>query len=336
MSAPLGHDLSRLIQWCARDEWRTRVDDVMAEHFTPSMKAFGLEFEEIGDALGGTWAQALWACAFEDFLTRRFGLDVENPAEAYLRHRGWKERSLTRSYIAALQTSVMSLYEVSDIAPGTSFRARDLIRGGEPVLVNEHSATQTLKPWDRIAGRIVQQGSKMILSGGLLAFTLEGSQSLFAQLGERYAHVIKRGRRSGPSLAALEGWVGTDEELQRAAPLFTTTWLFDVLPPALGITRPTLLNSDGDEVVFHTVTFPLMPGVAPGEIARRLSTVPSLREETPTFWNWIGSASPQPAKSDDTRAIIWNITLEDGAVVLGAIELKEQTISLVVTSAARA
>ena len=35
----------------------------------------------------------------------------------------------------ALRNSVMSLYEVSDIITGQSFRARDLLRGGDPVLV---------------------------------------------------------------------------------------------------------------------------------------------------------------------------------------------------------
>lgn len=59
---------------------------------------------------------------------------------------------------------------------------RDLIRGGDPVLLSEHTATRTLKPWDRIAARIVRQGPKMILAGGLLAFTFEASLSLFVQL----------------------------------------------------------------------------------------------------------------------------------------------------------
>lgn len=146
----------------------------------------------------------------------------------------------------------MGLYDLSDIVPSASFpsasfRARDLIRGGEPVLINEHSATQTL----------------------------------FAQSEERYAHVIERGRKTGPPLAVVDWWAGTDEELQRAVPWFTTTRVFDVLTRAPGITRPRLLNSDGDEAVFHTVTFPLTPGAAREELTRRLSTLPSLREETP-------------------------------------------------------
>ena len=47
---------------------------------------------------------------------------------------------------------------MSDIVPGTSFRARDLIRAGEPLLISERSATRSLKPWDRIAARVVQVG----------------------------------------------------------------------------------------------------------------------------------------------------------------------------------
>jgi hypothetical protein len=39
MSARPGHDLSALIKWTARDEWRGRVDSVMAEHFEPAMAA---------------------------------------------------------------------------------------------------------------------------------------------------------------------------------------------------------------------------------------------------------------------------------------------------------
>jgi hypothetical protein len=155
-------------------------------------------------------------------LPRPFGLDDENPVEAYLRRRGWKGRVATRAYMTALQGSVMSLYEVSDIVPGQSFRARDFIRGGEPVLISERSATRTLKTWDRIAPRIVLQGDKAILAGGLLAFTLDGSQALFSRLRDHTPQAAS-GRRGGKRPAgALDGWRGSEEDLRRAAPLFTT------------------------------------------------------------------------------------------------------------------
>jgi hypothetical protein len=41
MSAPFTHDLSGLIKWVAQNEWRHRLDEVMAEHFEPPMQAFG-------------------------------------------------------------------------------------------------------------------------------------------------------------------------------------------------------------------------------------------------------------------------------------------------------
>ena len=335
MSARPGHDLSELIKWLARDDWRPHVDAVMAEHFTPAMDAFGLTFEAIAEALGGTWDRVLWGCAFEDALTRRFGTDNTNPVEANLKRRGWKESVATRAYMAALQSSVMSLYEVSDIVPGQSLRARDLIRGGEPVLVAERSATQTLKLWDRVAARTVPQRDAWILAGGLLAFTLEGSQQLLAQLREQGSQGgNRRGgeRRDG----TLEGWHGSDDDLQRAAPLFTTAWLSDVLPRALRTEPPALFNSDGDEVVFHTITFPLTPDAAPNEIERRLTAVQQFRQENPTFWNWIGKAPPRRARPKGERALVWDVSMDDGAVVLGNVELKGRVVALSVSSAARA
>lgn len=78
----------------------------------------------------------VWGCAFEDFLTRESD-DGRNIVDDYLKRRGRKEGASARAYIIALRTSVMSLYEVSDIVRDTSFRARDLVRGGEPVLVSD-------------------------------------------------------------------------------------------------------------------------------------------------------------------------------------------------------
>ena len=335
MSARPGHDLSELIKWLARDDWRPHVDAVMAEHFTPAMDAFGLTFEAIGEALGGTWDRVLWGCAFEDALTRRFGPDNANPLEAYLKRRGWKESVATRAYMGALQSSVMSLYEVSDIVPGQSLRARDLVRGGEPALVTERSATQTLKLWDRVAARIVPQRDASILAGGLLAFTLEGSQQLLAQLREQGSQ--GGNRRGGETRdGALEGWGGSDDDLRRGAPLFTTAWLSDVLPRALRTEPPTLFNSDGDEVVFHTVNFPLAPDAVPGEIERRLTAVQQFRQENPTFWNWIGKAPPRRARPKGERALVWDVSMDDGAVVLGNVEIKGRIVALSVSSAARA
>ena len=333
------HDLSNLIKWLSREDWRPLLEEVMAEHFGPAMEAFDVEFEDIDEALGGNWGTTLWGCAFEDFLTRRFEPDGRNPVETYLKRRGWKESAAARRYMTALQTSAMSLYEVSDLIPGQSLRARDLIRGGEPVLVSERSATQSLKPWDRIGARIVPQGDQLVLAGGLLAFTQEGSDLLITALQDglpRAGGRQQRAKVSKRAVATPSGWVGTDDDLRRAAPLFTTAWLFDVLPDALGLDQPTLHNSQGDEVVFHEVTFPLTPTASPEEVALRMDELQELRRESPTFWNWLGEAAPVRPAAESEKALLWNVTMEDGLVVLGNIELKERTLVLSVNSAARA
>jgi hypothetical protein len=336
MSAPVGQDLSGIIKWCAREEWRPHVDAVMAEHFEPAIEAFRMTFEAIGDALGGSWDMTLWGCAFEDFLTRRFGPNDENPVEAYLRRRGWKERVTTRAYMTALQTSVMSLYEVSDIVLGQSLRARDLVRGGEPVLVNERTATRTLKTWDRIAARIVEQNGKSVLAGGVLAFTVEASEGLFSRLRDHVADTGTKRRGGTGKARALKGWRGSEVDLRRAAPLFTAAWLFDVLPRALRTDSPKLFNSDGDEIVFHTVTFPLVASASANAIEARLNQLIDLHQASPTFWNWLGGRRGNGMMAKTPKGVTFNSTMDDGSPVLGTVELNERFVLLEASSRARA
>ena len=338
MSARSGHDLAGLIKWARREEWRPRLEAVVAEHFAPAAETFRLSMEEIDAALGGNWVNTIWGCGFEDFLTRRFSPDQQNAVEAYLRSRGWKERVATRAYMTALQSSVMSLHEVSDVVPGQSLRARDLIRGGEPVLVSERSATQTLKEWDRIAARVVPRAGGMVLGGGVLVFPLEASQQLLAQLAEQVRPPPGRQAAGNRLEGALEGWHGSDSDLRRAAPLFSNAWLTDALPRALGTGTPVLLNSDGDEVLFHTVNFPLAPGAPPDEVERRLNALDQLQQESPVFWNWLGDIAPRfrHPKNQDRKALVWNTTMEDGTAVLGNVEVKDGVVALSVSSAARA
>ena len=200
------------------------------------MQAFDLEYEAIGAALGGSWDMTLWGVVFEDFLGRQLEPDGRNFVEEYLRRRGWNESAPTKAYMRGLRNSIMSLYEASAIVPGQSFLARDLLRGGEPALISERTATRTLKEWDRIAARIVVQGQKRILAGGVLAFTFEASERLIAELQEAPVESA----RSGQSARAVKKPPIADDTLREMAPLFTSTLLSDVLPKALGLSRPTL------------------------------------------------------------------------------------------------
>lgn len=300
----------------------------MGDHFWAAMDEFDLEHEEIGEALGDHWTRILWGCAFEDFLTQIYEPDGRTFVDAYLKRRGWKESVQAKAYMKALSVSVMSLYEASEIVPGKSFLARDLIRDGESIRVSEGTATQTLKQWERIAARIVPIGGKHIIAGGLLPFSLGASDALLE--GLKALPGRRRRSKAKPSL--------DDEMLRAAAPLFTHAWLFDVLPKALGETQPFVHNSDGEEIVFHEARFPLEAGITQKDIAARLEGVPDLRQETAQFWNWLGQRLPKRSSriARAPNAIAAGVTMEDGTPVLGNLELKGRFLVLSVNSASRA
>jgi hypothetical protein len=147
------HGVEGLIKWIKGDEWRNDFEAVFDRHVGPACRGASVEPEELADIIGDHGMAVLWGCAFEDFVSS--GSGERNVADEYLKRRGWKESAGARAYIGALRTSVMSLYEVSDVVVGESFLARDLVRGGEPVRVFERSATRSLSQWDRIAARVV-------------------------------------------------------------------------------------------------------------------------------------------------------------------------------------
>ena len=324
-------DLTGLIKFLTRDDWKSSFEAVMGEHFGPARQAFDIEYEAIGAALGGGGDTTLWGVAFEDFLGRQFEPNGRNFVDEYLRRRGWNESAPTKTYMRGLRDSIMSLYEASAIVPEQSFLARDLVRGGEPVLISERTATRTLKEWDRIAARIVVEGQKRVLAGGVLAFTFEGAERLMANLREAAVQLP----RSDRSVRATSKPPIADDTLREMAPLFTATWLSDVLPKALGLSRPTLHNSDGDELVFHEVRFPLTSKTIPEEIGERLTAISGLHRENESFWNWLDEpASTQPLKrrGDAENVLSWNVTMENGRTVLGTIEVKERLLIVSVNS----
>src|SRR6266404_6525963 len=260
------HTLEGLIKWSMRDRWADRFEQILEDHLMPTCDETGLEIDDIVATLGeDLYMSTVWACAFEDFLTREFD-DGGNAIDDYLKRRGWKETASVRTYMAALRNSTMSLYEVSDIVRDTSFRARDLVRGGEPVLISERSATRSLKQWDRIATRVVQIGSQTQISGAVLLFDRDTSEELLkllrkiAKLAEKekqtFADLVGRGV-DNPAIA--NGFSET-AILHAVTPTITTDWLIDTIDHALGPQILEVCNAEGDELLFCTAYYPFVAG----------------------------------------------------------------------------
>lgn len=314
------NDISGLLAFIGREgDWRERLQDIVAEHLMPALEEFEIDQDGLADLLGEQWSGVLWGCAFEDFLGQHY--EDGNIVDLYLKRRGWKETALNRAYFTALRDAPVSLYEVGDVQPGTSMVLRDLLSDAAPVTVREKSATRTLKQWDRIAVRVVPERDHHVISGALLPFRSEAVDFLFAGLRD----ALKLKKRDALRL--------TRDQLLGCAPTFTSAWLFIEIDRALTPAQPQFTNSDGDDVLFHELCYPLASGVTQKAVAERLDRVKGFLPEGPKFWNWLAVRKGRGGKAGG--GIMLDTQME-GATVLGSLELTGKTLLVTVNSAERA
>jgi hypothetical protein len=314
------NDISGLLAFIGREAiWRERLQDVWAEHLLPALEEFEVDHDELADLLGEPWSGVLWGCGFEDFLGQQY--EDGNIVDLYLKRRGWKETALNRAYFAALRDTPVSIYEVSDVQPGTSMVLRDLLRDAEPVTVREKTATRSLKQWDRIAVRVVAEGDHHVISGALLPFSANAAELLFAGLRD----ALRLKKRDDLRL--------TRDQLLGCAPVFTSAWLFTELSRVLTPMQTQFSNSDGDEMIFHDLRFPLAAGVTQKDVAARLDRVREFFSEGLRFWNWL---APRKGRGGKLSGGLMLETQVDGGTVLGTLELKGKALLVAVNSAERA
>ncbi len=333
--------LSGLMKWLARDHWRAAFQEVLDEHFGEACEEAGIEsFDEIGDLIGDHWIGTLWGCAFEDFLTRE--TELGNIVDDYLKRRGWSEKAINKTYMTALRDSFMSLYEVSDVRPGESFKAFDLIRGGDPVRVYEHSASKTLKQWDRVAVRIVEIRGRSMISGGILPFETALSEEVmagFRDLAESAPMAVEEmfeDLGEMPPAEEIEE-LAFEVAMRTATPIFTGTWLDYHLARVQAPELPTLLNADGEEIEFIQLHYRLKKGITQRQVRAALDGSPELEPASAKFWNWLSPAEVTvPVRSQKSGARVMISTMEDGSTVLGTLELKGRGLEVQVNSKGRA
>ncbi|MDH3582434.1 MAG: hypothetical protein OEM91_17645, partial [Hyphomicrobiales bacterium] len=274
---PSAHSLNGLMKWLAKEPWRAAFEELLDDHVRSVLDEHDLQsFDELGGLIDAHWAMILWGCAFEDFLTKEVE-DAGNIVDDYLKRRGWKESAGNKAYMSGLKASVMSLYEISDIEAGRSFLARDLIRGGEPVRVSERTATKTLKPWDRVALRIVDVRGTIVIGGGLLPFEHEASDILVAMFGgdadEKPTDMPTLFDRVAADQNDLEfahllnDPSNRTELLRNLAPVFSLFFLEDLIERMVNPAVPEMRNSDGEELEFMRLVYPLETGVTEAQVS---------------------------------------------------------------------
>lgn len=335
-------DMSGIIAWARREEWRAALAERIELHAAPACAAAGIPVAEIETILGEYGGSTVWGAAFEDLLATELP-DGRNLADDYLRRRGWKESAITRDYITGLRRSVISLYEVSGLVPGESLLLRDLVRGGEPVRVMEKSGSRGLRQWDHVATRVVPLRQHHVASGVLMVFDRKGSDALLAALGrirERAPQEVAAvARELGVAAdgATLAAEFTPEQMLAQAAFMLTSCWLDAALTAARGGDRPEVVNAEGDPIEFTQVHFPLRSGVTAERVRRALSGVTALRQENADFWNWLAEPRTKPTsvpRKADAQTFV--STMDDGALVLGTVSLKGRRLTLEANSPARA
>jgi hypothetical protein len=331
------------MKWLHRDPWRQAFQDLLDRHLGLACDQAEIDIEDLADLIGDDMVSVLWGCAFEDFLTQEVG-EFGNVVDDYLKRRGWNEKALVKAYMAGLRSSVISVYEVSDVKAGKSLLARDLFRGGEPVKVSEGTATRSLKQWDRIAARLVDERGKVVFGGGLLPLERHLSETLLAALHRAGRRAAKEGAETLPDLGSGIGQTDLDEAfsdtevLRQAASLISTIWLVDVLEKYLNPQSPEISNSDGEEIVILSLHYPFRPGVTAARVRKALDRLPELRAESPNYWNWLAPKDPSSkhlqTKGQSGLALI--SAFDDGSLALGALELKRKKLQISVNSENRA
>ena len=338
---PSAESLQGLIKFIGRAEWKADFHEVMKEHVGPACSKLDIEERDINDIFGEVQGMTVWGCALEDFMARDLG-SGRNVVDAYLKRRGYAESALNKRYMQALRHAVISLYEVSDIVPGSSFLARDLIRGGEPLRVTERTATQIMKPWDRISARVVRLGEQWHMSGGVLLFERKEADFMIETLRPAYAAAGDRPSRTtivlGTAGATMHEPRLTAPPLELAGPLFTSIWLMANLDRVLNPRLPEMHNTDGDPIVMCTVTFPIQPGVEPARLCQALAKVDDLHQENATFFNWLSEAEPNPKReaTKPTSGLVIASSHSNGAALLGSIEVDEDEVVFTCNSRERA
>jgi hypothetical protein len=141
---------------------------------------------------------------------------------------------------------------------------------------------------------------------------------------------------AGRSDDAVVAHAFSDTELLRgSAFLFTNIWLDDLLQRTLNPTLPDMCNTDREEIVFTTLSYPLNEDTSVDALRAALDGIAALHRETEDLWKWMSPQTPASAmRAAEKRMLL--TTLNTGETVLGTIELKNRMLVLEVNSRQRA
>jgi hypothetical protein len=330
--------VASLMEWIGREShWGARFDTTLHAHSVVALDAGGLTRDELSEILGNAALGLLFGCAFEALTAQRFETAPHNIVDDYLKRRGWRDSVPSRHYMAALRDAIMSMYEVTGVSPGNWVEVRDLVRGGEPVRVFEHSASQQIVRWDRIGVRVVDYQGQKVFTGALLPYTIEQSEALLRSIEATIedalsAQSLKRARAEPAEIrAAIDG------VLAALPAAFTACWLARYA----GVQDAPItdvVNFEGDPIMFAETRFVLRKDAA-DQIILRLDAMKELYrvDDSPPSWDWQGKIDPSRNAGNTVGKgfMLQSQSAETGEHVFGSLILADDALTLSTNSVAR-
>lgn len=183
------------------------------------------------------WFLFKWRNDLESEETGVSGPEDEGVVSTYLRKYGRKLDPLEREYLEGLARAPLTFFQVTGTEPGKSVAVHDLLLGCDH-LVLEESASRILKEGDVVFGSVVSAGGISLFGAmSMIAFSPSAKVDILAM-----AETMARSTEDPISEAIVEEY---DIELRD---LYLHLY-------ARQLASPALRNTDGDELVFHTLKY---------------------------------------------------------------------------------
>ena len=332
--------IDNLVKWAASADWALNREEVFASHLDPIADKFKVTGDELAETLGEAFGM-LYGVILEDFFTARFGDHGElNVIDDYLKRRGWREKVPAKRYLAAIRDSVMSLYEIVDLDPRKAMTVRDMIRGGEPVSVEEKLWSQTAARWDGIAARLVTVNGKPSFTGGMLLMPHEAVSkfmTVFEEMSRTFRAKLRREAKKQGEIPEISSQDIKGMLLKSMGPrFFTHTWLLDALEQ-MHAPLPEMRNTEGDEILFSEVRFPITGDEAKATAV--INRIENIERNDPEglSWTWHGKGSPsQRMAANKHQGLSFLSTDDSGRTSLGNVEIRNGALLLSTNSMERA
>ncbi len=207
-----------------------------------------------------------------------------------------------RTFLTSMRTTVMRIYEVKELVPGSSITLLDLVEGGV-VTVAERTASRSLNRHDCVATRVIERGcsGKPEMEMGVLRLPPATRERVLSTIEEELEGLPPELRSGGLA------------NMKTLTPIIAHEhWIELSFQPAI----PQLQNTDGEELLITRTSY---HADRPDEVERALD-----------------GAEEEGIERGEGDVWLWSGPSRDGSdVVLGSFTLKDDRLFVETNSLSR-